>query len=274
MECEEIKKIIPGYFKHTATEEEVKQVEEHLCICHECRTALGELMDEVSQEGEPAVFEGQDQEAKEPPAQEKPQEPVQEPIEEPKKEEEVPLVAEEELIPLSEDKEGMEYFPGEAADESAAGKKSDAKSEPEPAEPLQEEKAHEPEPTEFLAEEPAESKPVFIPEEEPPKAAEPQGQEPPKEEPSLPSEAELVPAPEEEAPKPAKEETAPVGASIESTLKEASVPEEKESLPPEEDLYSLDEHPIEKSKVGIFEYVSLGVGVVILLFVIYLLTKG
>ncbi len=45
MDCEDIKKIIPCYFQHTASEEEIKQVEEHLCVCHDCRAVLGELMD-------------------------------------------------------------------------------------------------------------------------------------------------------------------------------------------------------------------------------------
>ena len=45
MNCEEIKKIIPKYFQHQASDEEIKSVEEHLCICHTCRTELGELMD-------------------------------------------------------------------------------------------------------------------------------------------------------------------------------------------------------------------------------------
>ncbi|MCQ9205713.1 MAG: zf-HC2 domain-containing protein [Omnitrophica bacterium] len=48
MDCKDIKQIIPKYFKHTATDDEIKTVEEHLCTCHNCRTALGELMDKVS----------------------------------------------------------------------------------------------------------------------------------------------------------------------------------------------------------------------------------
>ncbi len=47
MDCEEVKKIIPNYFQHTASEEEIRKVEEHLCVCHDCRTALGELMDNL-----------------------------------------------------------------------------------------------------------------------------------------------------------------------------------------------------------------------------------
>lgn len=49
MDCEEIKKIIPRYYNHTAAEEEIKKVEEHLCICHNCRTNLSELMDKESE---------------------------------------------------------------------------------------------------------------------------------------------------------------------------------------------------------------------------------
>jgi hypothetical protein len=45
MDCDKIKELIPAYFNHKASEEEVKMVEEHLCICHQCRTLLGQLMD-------------------------------------------------------------------------------------------------------------------------------------------------------------------------------------------------------------------------------------
>ncbi len=45
MDCDKVKELIPSYFNHRASEEEVKMVEEHLCICHNCRTLLGELMD-------------------------------------------------------------------------------------------------------------------------------------------------------------------------------------------------------------------------------------
>src|SRR4030042_2922387 len=52
MDCGEIKKIIPRYYNHTANEEEIKKVEEHLCVCHECRQLLGELMDQVAEANE------------------------------------------------------------------------------------------------------------------------------------------------------------------------------------------------------------------------------
>ncbi len=45
MSCEEIKTIIPAYIKHTATEAEILKVEEHLCVCNECREYLGQTMD-------------------------------------------------------------------------------------------------------------------------------------------------------------------------------------------------------------------------------------
>ena len=55
MECEEIKGVIPKYFNHTASEEEIKLVEEHLCVCHDCRASLGALMDKltISEESKP-----------------------------------------------------------------------------------------------------------------------------------------------------------------------------------------------------------------------------
>ncbi len=61
MECEDIKKIIPKYFQHTANEEEIQSVEEHLCVCHDCRTILGELMDKAAEASELAAVPSQDQ---------------------------------------------------------------------------------------------------------------------------------------------------------------------------------------------------------------------
>ncbi|MDD3297214.1 MAG: zf-HC2 domain-containing protein [Candidatus Omnitrophica bacterium] len=66
MECEEIKRIIPRYFQHTATEEEIRQVEEHLCICHDCRATLGELMDKLTEE--PQANKADDAEASKEPS--------------------------------------------------------------------------------------------------------------------------------------------------------------------------------------------------------------
>ncbi len=45
MNCEEIKAIIPSYIKHTATDQDIAKVEEHLCICDTCRQHLAQLMD-------------------------------------------------------------------------------------------------------------------------------------------------------------------------------------------------------------------------------------
>ncbi|MFH1504449.1 MAG: hypothetical protein ABIH08_03555 [Candidatus Omnitrophota bacterium] len=61
MDCQEIKKIIPRYFQHIAVEEEVKSVEEHLCVCHECRLTLGKLMDKVDEDSE-ALEQGEGKE--------------------------------------------------------------------------------------------------------------------------------------------------------------------------------------------------------------------
>jgi len=48
MSCEEIKTIIPLYIKHTATDEDIAKVEEHLCVCETCRQYLAQLMDKPS----------------------------------------------------------------------------------------------------------------------------------------------------------------------------------------------------------------------------------
>lgn len=52
MSCEEIKKLLTKYVQHTADEEEIKKVEEHLCVCHDCRTSLGSLMDKLDESEE------------------------------------------------------------------------------------------------------------------------------------------------------------------------------------------------------------------------------
>ena len=45
MDCRKIKSIIPKYINHSATEEEINMVEEHLCVCQECRQYLSSLFD-------------------------------------------------------------------------------------------------------------------------------------------------------------------------------------------------------------------------------------
>jgi hypothetical protein len=45
MDCEKIKEIIPRYIQHSATQEEIETIEEHLCICHNCRMSLSKAMD-------------------------------------------------------------------------------------------------------------------------------------------------------------------------------------------------------------------------------------
>jgi hypothetical protein len=49
MTCEEIKKLLTKYVQHTADEEEIKKVEEHLCVCHDCRSSLGKIMDKLDE---------------------------------------------------------------------------------------------------------------------------------------------------------------------------------------------------------------------------------
>jgi len=40
MDCKDIQSILPAYIKHTASEQELKDVETHLCICQKCRQLL------------------------------------------------------------------------------------------------------------------------------------------------------------------------------------------------------------------------------------------
>jgi hypothetical protein len=46
MSCNEIRNLIPDYINHTASQDNYKSVEEHLCICNACREHLGKVMDE------------------------------------------------------------------------------------------------------------------------------------------------------------------------------------------------------------------------------------
>ncbi|MCP4653184.1 MAG: hypothetical protein GY858_07365 [Candidatus Omnitrophica bacterium] len=45
MDCELIKQILPAYVKHSASEESAKEVESHLCVCHQCRDYLSKIID-------------------------------------------------------------------------------------------------------------------------------------------------------------------------------------------------------------------------------------
>ena len=53
MKCDVIKEIIPAYIDHSASQEEMKIVEEHLCVCNECREFLSRCMDVVKPIVEP-----------------------------------------------------------------------------------------------------------------------------------------------------------------------------------------------------------------------------
>lgn len=53
MECDSIKAIAPGYINHSATETEISAVEEHLCVCNECRQFLSQLMDKPHEPPKP-----------------------------------------------------------------------------------------------------------------------------------------------------------------------------------------------------------------------------
>lgn len=48
MLCEQIKEIIPRYIAHSIEETQITEVEEHLCVCNDCRLFLGQLMDKPS----------------------------------------------------------------------------------------------------------------------------------------------------------------------------------------------------------------------------------
>ncbi len=45
MECEEFKTLAVNYISHRLSEDLVQQVEEHLCICENCRDYLAKIME-------------------------------------------------------------------------------------------------------------------------------------------------------------------------------------------------------------------------------------
>lgn len=182
MDCEDIKNVIPKYFNHTASEDEIKTVEEHLCVCHDCRSTLGELMDRlaVPEEAKP---EGS---------------PSQEEISSPA----------EEITPIPEavESQAMEYIPGEEVAEDISAKPKEETPEELPQEPPQvPEPVSEPEPEPIAELESTE------PEKEPESLPEEKEELQPSLEPELPkaevSEEIETPAPEslEELPEPQPE---------------------------------------------------------------------
>lgn len=49
MGCEELRKDFPLYLRHQLSQKQVGILEEHLCICEECRNFLGNLLDNKEQ---------------------------------------------------------------------------------------------------------------------------------------------------------------------------------------------------------------------------------
>ena len=232
MECEKIKEIIPKYFKHTVSEEEIQLVEEHLCICHDCRTILGELMDKA-EETSPQTPE----KAEEPLSEQKPEEKLEQNKETPEA--------------SSDQKKDMEYFSGGDI-ESSLDKIDEIL---EAAEPVKQEVEEKEPPFEILTEPP-------FPEQELPveSDAEKQEEEPPKEiEPFLRKAAE------------GKED---------SKLFLREEPEEISEEVSEEFTATTNQpnkQPIIKKqgdKADFLGYLCLIVGLGVLGFLAYLLTKG
>ncbi len=53
MECPELRKDFPFYVRHQLSEEKVQILEEHLCVCQECRDFLSNLLDHKELLNEP-----------------------------------------------------------------------------------------------------------------------------------------------------------------------------------------------------------------------------
>lgn len=291
MECHEIKEIIPKYFRHTASEEEIQLVEEHLCVCHDCRTVLGELMDKVEET---------------PPAADKTKEPV---LEEKASDPPPSAYAEEPKEKLEEKKEDIEYFSGDAEEVSMdkvdkilgeSAPAAEAEEKPQEAGPPLEERGalNQAEEKKEEAEEdsfevvmdhsldsrqglPVEPDREVLKE----KVSDTTIQKPevPQEEKPLPEDKMMAEA-EEDKVEPAAEDLKPAQETMEATDKsEAKSLEggEKETLPDEDKLvtpaetsYSLDGSPLTKGQPGLLEYLCLGIGLGVLGILIYLLTKG
>lgn len=304
MECAEIKKIIPQYFQHTASEEEIQAVEEHLCVCHDCRTILGELMDKASS-GE---------EAAETPSPEQPQEKVEENTK--KRPEGVPPKAGEEEIsapeakeveanqpeqvPRSEGKEDRKYFPGEGleasmdkVDEILGGVgpvKGESEEEPQELKPTLEDKedssfevitdipsAHKQElPAESDIETLGGKEPEPVKEEikEPEEKLEIPSEEK-EEKPEIPWESGLK-LKEKKPEEPVKEIKEPQAEpkKEEEQPKQSSEDSEGEKESSEEVPYILDKSPLEKVKIGFLECFCLIGSLAVLGFLAYLFLKG
>jgi len=270
MDCQEIKNIIPRYFQHTASEEEVKAVEEHLCVCHECRLALGELMDKMEEAGKPVEPQNPEEDIHIIP--ESGGESLEDVASASEKEEPAPAAE-----PEKEEKPEEQQEEVKASPESQEQEQPQAP-EPQKQEPLAEEKPEEQpapdkEDIEYFA-----GRDIEDISEEKEKAA--SGEDASIEEEIKPffeekSEAEQsAPAPEPEPPA-----TEPV-RDLDAETSEGGI-EEEELKPQEEQVqqepasdfpekFSLEG----ESKVGLFEYGSLAIGLGILGFFVYLLLKG
>ena len=293
MECAEIRKIIPQYFRHTASEEEITLVEEHLCVCHDCRTVLGELMDKASSTEE--AVETPSQEQPEPLTDDKPQEDAEQ-----KKEEEVPAPEAEEIeekpleqspegrpgeVPAgqslperepSEREEDVEYFPGGNLEASMdkvddiLGKTEPAKGDPgdkpEEVEPIDQDKEEEKAELPREEEKIEEKTELPLEEEKAEETTEKKEEVKEKEEVSEPSSGTGIELKEEEPVVEFKK------APILREEGKSFLAEEEERK--EEVSYTLDKAPLGKSEAGLLEYFCLIGGLAILGFLAYLLLKG
>jgi len=267
MDCEEVKKIIPRYFQHTASEEEIKKVEEHLCICHDCRTTLGELMDKLSEpeSSEPQEIpkEGIDSASQEQTPSLGGLEDNQE-ISQPSAQEPLPVEQEEEPKPSSTESSEMEYFA--AKDEI----NSEEEITPEPEEkPLDQEEPSKPD-----------SEPVSSYEEKPeleekePEIEKEQFSTFKIDEPSVPEDEEEKKDESHKEDIPVIEEEPASALDMKKTSWHLENDEKSKERHGEESTFPLDKQPLEKKQVNPLSYVSLAVGLIIFLFFIYLRIKG
>ncbi|OQX79165.1 MAG: hypothetical protein B6D56_07690 [Candidatus Omnitrophica bacterium 4484_70.1] len=50
MECSEVKKIAFSYIQHKLPSELTEKIEEHLCVCQDCRKYIGDILENTNEE--------------------------------------------------------------------------------------------------------------------------------------------------------------------------------------------------------------------------------
>jgi len=65
MECSEVKKIAFSYIQHKLSSELTEKIEEHLCVCQDCRKYIGDILENTKEELSDRVSQDRVEEEKE-----------------------------------------------------------------------------------------------------------------------------------------------------------------------------------------------------------------